>query len=278
MDKKTSIIVIFFVIVSILFSGCIEGYKPLDLHTRSSNNFHPVAVILAPNIAYFEDSVEFDAGKSYDSDGKIVFYKWAFGDGSTGEGKKVKHSYINDGDLNIEYPLIYTITLLIMDNDGAGIAKSHEVKVYPRTYMFYFSSKRLEIEKPSSDKDKIMASFGVINHNSLQIQSYELENSINISPCLWNVTLYLKKPWFTRLTKVRLIFYDSNNNEILNAEKNFGIFRLWKKKTIRLGGKLDTKVEFQSIKLSVYGFSLGRKISILYGENTPSNICFNFRN
>ena len=69
-----------------------------------------------------------------------------------------------------------------------------------------------------------------------------------------------------------------NNNEILNAERNFGIFRLWNKKTVSLEGKLDKKVDFQSVRLFIYGFSLGRKISILYGDDTPSHICFNFKN
>ena len=265
-------------LIPIFFSGCFEESKSLNILTNSYDNDYPVAVILAPNKAYFGDSIEFDATNSYDSDGKIVFYSWVFGDGYTGEGEKVKHLYKFEDDLNIEYPLIYTITLLIMDNDGAGIATSHEIKVYPRTYVFYLLSGRLEIEKPSSDKDKIKASFGILNLNPLQELTYELQNPINISPCFWNVTLYLKKPYLTRLSKIKLKLYDSNNNEISKTEKNFGIFRLWNKKTIKLEGKLDKKAEFQSVTLSIYGFSLGTKISILYGNDKASQICFTFRN
>jgi len=265
-------------IIPISLSGCLEKSKSLGFHTSSSNNYFPVAVILAPNQAYFGDSIEFDATKSYDSDGKIVFYTWIFGDGYNGEGKKVTHSYKFEDDLNIEYPLIYTITLLIMDNDGAGIAKSHEIKVYPRAFVFYLNSGKLELEKPSSDEDRIMASFGFLNLNPLPELTYELQNPINISPCLWNVTIYLKKPWITRLSKVTLKLYDSKNNEISKAEMNLGIFRLWNKKTVKLEGEIDKITEFLSLKLSVHGFSLGPRISILYGDNKASCICFNFRN
>ena len=267
MNKKTSIIIIFLVVLSILFSGCLEGFKPLDIHTKSSNNFHPVAVILAPNKAYFGDSIEFDATKSYDSDGKIVFYTWAFGDGDTDEGKKVKHSYKLEDDLNIEYPLIYTITLLIMDNNGAGIAKCHEVKVYPRTYVFYFRSGSLEIEKPSSDKGEIKASFGILNLNPLQVQTYELEKPINISPCSWNVTLYLKKPWLTRLSKVKLIFYDSNNNEISGNTANYNMFG------IHLDGCNNITILGNRANYNVFGIHLyGCNNNNISGNTANNNI------
>jgi len=53
--------------------------------------------------------VTFDAWDSYDQDGNIVVYKWDFGDGSTGYGKNVTHTYNIGGDL--------VITLTVIDND-----------------------------------------------------------------------------------------------------------------------------------------------------------------
>jgi len=258
-----------------MLSGCIFESKSLDINSKSSKNFFPVAIILGPNQAYFGDTIEFDATNSYDSDGNIVYYYWIFGDGDTAEGEKTKHSYKFDNDLNIDYPLIYPVTLLIIDDKGAAIGVIHEIKVYPSKYILFLKPNGLELEKPSSSKDNIFAYFKMINHNSSRALSYQLNESINISKCSWAATLYLKKPWFTRLTKIKIRLYDKDNNEISRAEKKLRIFRLWNKKTILIEGKIDQMAEFQSVKLFFYGFSLCRGISILYGDEKPSNICFN---
>ena len=82
----------------------------------------------------------------------------------------------------------------------------------------------------------------------------------------------------TRLSKIKIVLYDNNNNEISKAEKKFGIFRFWIKKTIELNGEITKNLEFQSIKIIFYGFSLRNRVSVLYGSETASNICFNFKN
>lgn len=56
------------------------------------------------------ETVTFDATASHDPDGFIVWYEWDFGDGSTGFGEKVFHTYTSPGD--------YTVTLTVSDNDG----------------------------------------------------------------------------------------------------------------------------------------------------------------
>jgi len=55
-------------------------------------------------------SVTFDASLSLDADGKITQYKWDFGDGITGQGKKVTHSYKTEG--------LFKPSLTVVDNDG----------------------------------------------------------------------------------------------------------------------------------------------------------------
>jgi hypothetical protein len=72
--------------------------------------------------------------------------------------------------------------------------------------------------------------------------------------------------------------YDDKNNKISKAVSNLNIFSFWNKKTIKIVGKIDQKTEFQSVKIIFYGFSIGRKISILYGDEKASHICFNLRN
>jgi len=55
--------------------------------------------------------VEFDASSSVDSDGSIVDFLWDFGDGDTDDGASTEHTYAMSG--------VYTVTLSIMDNEGA---------------------------------------------------------------------------------------------------------------------------------------------------------------
>jgi len=56
-------------------------------------------------------SCQFDATLSSDSDGSIGSYSWSFGDGSTGNGVKIFHTF----------PQVktYPVTLSVTDNDGA---------------------------------------------------------------------------------------------------------------------------------------------------------------
>ncbi len=62
------------------------------------------------NIEKIGKNVRFDSTSS-DPDGTITNTKWYFGDGTTGTGTYINHSYSNGGR--------YTITLEVTDNDGA---------------------------------------------------------------------------------------------------------------------------------------------------------------
>ncbi len=53
----------------------------------------------------------FDGGSSADSDGTIAGYAWDFGDGTSGSGKAVSHTYGRAAS--------YTVTLTVTDNAGA---------------------------------------------------------------------------------------------------------------------------------------------------------------
>lgn len=59
-------------------------------------NQHPVADA-GPDQVVNSRTVTFDGSGSYDPDGEIASYKWDFGDGSTGEGKIIQHTYTQDG-------------------------------------------------------------------------------------------------------------------------------------------------------------------------------------
>jgi len=75
-------------------------------------NIPPVATIsAASNRGLAPFTVLLDAKGSTDPDGKITKYSWNYGDGSTGTGLAVKHTYPVPGD--------YVVTLRVTDNKGA---------------------------------------------------------------------------------------------------------------------------------------------------------------
>jgi PKD repeat protein len=55
--------------------------------------------------------INFDGTGSTDPDGNIVSYAWDFGDGGSGTGATVEHTYATSGT--------YTVTLVVTDDDGA---------------------------------------------------------------------------------------------------------------------------------------------------------------
>ena len=66
-------------------------------------------------------TVYFDARQSRDLEGPIVSWAWTFGDGTTGRGARVSHTYPRPGP--------YAITLTVTDTDGAT-ATSHGSTVH----------------------------------------------------------------------------------------------------------------------------------------------------
>lgn len=63
----------------------------------------------------------FDANGSRDPDGSVTSYDWTFGDGSTGSGAAIDHTYSGAGN--------YTVTLTVTDNAGASTPTSQTVNV-----------------------------------------------------------------------------------------------------------------------------------------------------
>jgi PKD repeat protein len=79
--------------------------------TKTVMNKQPVALFTkTAGTVKVGETITFDASGSYDPDGTIVSYSWAFGDGNTGTGVSVQHAYSKDGT--------YTVSLTVTDDDG----------------------------------------------------------------------------------------------------------------------------------------------------------------
>lgn len=276
MNIKITCILILLILFLTLFSGCLDEHKSIEENSNLPDNLPPIVLISVTENAYFGETIEFDASKSYDSDGVIVSYSWDFGDNETGEGAIIKHIYGFENNFVIDYPLIYSIFLFVEDDDGAITATSYQVKVYPSGYIFYLDSQKLTPEKPSLGMDKIRGS-GLFKFRTPQTLTYNLENSITVQKGKWNATLYLEKSPGSIVNKLSIIFYDNKGNEIVKSDEKLG-FSLWKEKTIEIIGSFDKEEELKFIKLVVYGFSIGEKISILYGGDKASFLFFDFTN
>ena len=77
-----------------------------------------------PTHGYGPLDVEFDARLTSDADGEVVVYAWDFGDGSTGSGVRIGHTY--DPVATTNYP----VTLTATDDDGATASMTALVSVY----------------------------------------------------------------------------------------------------------------------------------------------------
>ena len=66
--------------------------------------------------------VSFDASESSDPDGTIKYYNWEFGDGSTGFGINVQHTFDDENS--------YMVKLTITDNEGSSDSTEKEIEVY----------------------------------------------------------------------------------------------------------------------------------------------------
>ncbi|HEV7609680.1 MAG TPA: DNA/RNA non-specific endonuclease [Steroidobacteraceae bacterium] len=87
-----------------------------------SNTQPPIVAIAGPAGAIAEgDSATFSASGSLDPNGSVVGYAWDFGDGSTGSGLSVTHTFTQDG--------AFIVRLTVTDNDGLTATKTFTVQV-----------------------------------------------------------------------------------------------------------------------------------------------------
>jgi PKD repeat protein len=107
-------IIYYFAVTAMDISGNESTYSDEVYCTISTGNENqsPIAVFNADiQAGTVPLVVNFDASGSHDADGGIVEYSWRFGNGETGEGIYVSHTYVQPGQ--------YTAELTVTDEDGA---------------------------------------------------------------------------------------------------------------------------------------------------------------
>jgi len=99
-----------------------DGASDTDSLTVSVSNVAPTANAGSAQSAN-EDQIVFFSGTAIDTptDWQILSYSWTFGDGGIGHGKNPTHSYVNAGT--------YSVTLVVVDNNGATASSSLQVTV-----------------------------------------------------------------------------------------------------------------------------------------------------
>ena len=85
-------------------------------------NMSPVALFTVDQAAgTIPLTVNFDASASSDPDGSITSYVWNFGDGNSGSGVTVSHTYNSAGT--------YTARLTVTDDDGSTDTATRTIQV-----------------------------------------------------------------------------------------------------------------------------------------------------
>ncbi len=109
MKKRLIGVPLLLVILAAILTGCAWLYP------------NPVAnFTVTPSSGVAPLKVSFDASASETSGGDITTYSWDFGDGTTGEGKIISHTYQTAGN--------YNVTLTITAEWGFGIKKTDQAE------------------------------------------------------------------------------------------------------------------------------------------------------
>lgn len=106
----------------ITLSTTAGGVSASSLLSVGNNRFPEPIFTVHPGRGYLDTEFRFDASRSKD-DGKIVQYKWRFGDGRTDTGKIVKHKYKKSG--------LYDVTLTVKDNQNLTSDDTRLIDVDP---------------------------------------------------------------------------------------------------------------------------------------------------
>jgi parallel beta-helix repeat protein len=97
-----------------------DRYPLMNLLTEAPDTVPPTADVGENKTVAENTSVEFDGSNSYDNVG-VIRYEWDFGDGTTGIGMTISHTYVQIGN--------YTVTLKVKDGKNSSDSTSIIIEV-----------------------------------------------------------------------------------------------------------------------------------------------------
>lgn len=100
---------------------CISLLALITFFTGCGNDNPVASFTVSKSAGCYPLTVSFNATGSQDPDGNISQYSWNFGDGSTGSGATVNHTYTTIGS--------FSVVLTITDNDGATNTASSVITI-----------------------------------------------------------------------------------------------------------------------------------------------------
>ncbi len=120
MDGEKGIEAIYLIgVLALLVSASIVLALFYGSNMYGANEAPTASFDWSPHALSHGEKITFDASQSKDPDGSIVSYKWDFDDGTTSSGKIVTHVY--------QTAKPYTVTLTVVDDDGATDSENHRI-------------------------------------------------------------------------------------------------------------------------------------------------------
>ncbi|MGB2984182.1 MAG: PKD domain-containing protein [Candidatus Bipolaricaulia bacterium] len=111
MRRRPAIFLVLLALGLLTLSGCFSSSPRAEFEATPRFDYPPLEVSL-------------DAGASSSPNGAIVSYAWDFGDGETGAGVSVSHTYPEKG--------VYTVVLTVTDEAGKNGSRSMTVEALNR--------------------------------------------------------------------------------------------------------------------------------------------------
>lgn len=117
---------------SVYGHGLVDAAAAVQVAVAALSNPPPTAVVSATPTSGYEPLQVFFNGAASSDDGSVVAYSWNFGDGATGSGAGISHTYLSAGT--------YNAVLTVTDNHGLTDSDSVTILVNPDPYTLFAPS------------------------------------------------------------------------------------------------------------------------------------------
>ncbi len=269
---KIKVILLFILIFSSFFSGCINKTEEVNsIKNYEKDSFVSVA---APNNAYFNESINFGVVKNNKNENKILYYTWDFQDGERKSGEKVSHKYDFSNEMGIEYPLVYTVTLMTKYSDNSIRASKHRIKLFPKEFDLYLNKNSIQKNKPEVSFEKISEKF--LSLDDKKEISYYINEEVYLKNCSWEAILHIEKPLLSSINGVKIILFDDKNYKFSEGKIDEKVTGINRDILLKIDGEISEEHRLMKIKIVFEVSSLLINIKLKYGGNNPSRIIFNF--